>query len=297
MRRPRFARSTSQLVGPTFGRQATTVGALTLVGVASAGLFAKVIFDWGGADVSAYWNAALRVQSGEPLYRTGLATDTGLYRYAPWFAYAWIPLTHLPRQIVEGGWTVVLLAASLASTLPLLRHGAIGIALCALLLPIQLDGAAFGNVQPLLVLMLMWGVERASAPVWIAIAASLKAVPILLVLVLLGRQQYRQALATFVLFGVLVLPMLLFDLSGYNTEPGPMQISLAQIWLPLWAASALFAAFATWFWADTRFAWLIGSLALVAALPRLLSYELGFLLIATSGRLRRPGDGRELSRV
>jgi hypothetical protein len=283
MKVARLARPASLRVGRSFGRRAAIVTAMTLIGVASVGLFAKVVFDWGAADVSAYWNAALRLQSGQPLYQAGLPTDTELYRYAPWFAYAWVPLTHLPRQLVEAGWTVILLAASFASTLPLLRHGGPGIALCALLLPIQLDGAAYGNVQPLLVLVLMWGVTRASAPIWIALAASLKAVPILLVLVLLGRRQYWQALATGLLFGVLVAPMVLFDLSGYNTDSGPMQLSLAQVSLPLWAAVALLAAFATWFWARTRFGWFFGSVALVAGLPRLLSYELGFLMIATAG--------------
>ena len=53
---------------------------------------------WEIPDIEAYWNAALRLRDGGPLYP--LATnvnDSEVYRYAPWFAYAWIPLGRLAR--------------------------------------------------------------------------------------------------------------------------------------------------------------------------------------------------------
>ena len=49
-----------------------------------------------GADVAAYWGAAEHIRAGEPLYLAGAANASDLYRYAPWFAYAWVPLTLLP---------------------------------------------------------------------------------------------------------------------------------------------------------------------------------------------------------
>jgi hypothetical protein len=253
---------------------------VALVAVASATLFGKAVGEIGGRDMSAYWNAAMRLRDGLPLYQSGLPTDSDLYRYAPWFAAAWMPLTYLPRDAVLIGWSTLLVGASLATTLPLLRHGATGIALCALLLPIQLEGAAYGNVQPLLVFALVWGVERRSGALWIALAASLKVVPILLVLVQVGRGEYRKALVTVALTVLLVLPMLFFNLAGYSTSPGPEQISLAGTSVVAWMVIALLLCGVTVALSRTRFRWLAASAAMIAALPRLLFYEFSFLLVS-----------------
>jgi hypothetical protein len=126
-----------------------------------------------GSDVAAYWGAAVRIRAGEPLYAAGAANASDLYRYAPWFAYAWVPLTFLPRDLVTVAWVGLMGLAAIASTLPLIRHGLAGTAAFALFAPLQIQGAIFGNVQPLLVLMLLWGVERRSGPLWIAVGASL----------------------------------------------------------------------------------------------------------------------------
>ena len=179
-----------------------------------------------GSDMDAYWNAALRLRAGDPLYLAGNPTDSDLYRYAPWFAAAWIPLTFLPKDAVLVGWMLLCLAAAIFSVAPLLWRGPAGIALFALLLPFQLEGAAYGNVQPILVLALLWGVERRSGPLWIALAASLKATPVVLVLVYAGRREWRRALLALLLTGILVAPMLLFDLRGYSTASGGGQMSL-----------------------------------------------------------------------
>ena len=75
----------------------------------------------------------------------------------------------------------------------------------------------------------MWGVERRSGPIWIALGASLKAVPLALALVYAGRGEWRKAAVAAGLTALLVAPMLLFDLSGYSTDPGPNQNSLAGV--------------------------------------------------------------------
>src|SRR4029079_612711 len=59
-----------------------------------------------------------------------------------------------------------------------------------------------------------------SGPVWIALTASLKFVPLAYVLIYLARRQIRRAAIAVVLTGVFLLPLLLYDLSGYSTEPG-----------------------------------------------------------------------------
>jgi hypothetical protein len=232
-----------------------------------------------GSDMDAYWNAALRLRAHGTLYAPGLPTDSDLYRYAPWFAFAWIPLTFLPKGVVLLSWMTICLGAAIGSVAPLLWRGWVGIALFALLLPFQLEGAAFGNVQPILVLLLMWGVGRRSGPVWIAIAASLKATPILLAAVYVGRGEWRRAWAAGGLAAVLVVPMLFFDLHGYSTDIGGGQQSLLLVSPFIWLPVTLAAIGATLQLARTRYAWLAGTVAMILALPRFLLYEIGFVLV------------------
>jgi Glycosyltransferase family 87 len=234
--------------------------------------------EWG-SDVAAYWGAAERIRAGEPLYVAGLANASDLYRYAPWFAYAWVPLTYLPQGAVTAVWVAIMVAAAAASTLPLLRHGVTGTAAFALFAPLQLQGAVFGNVQPLLVLTLLWGVERRSGPLWIAIGASLKAVPLLLALVYAGRGEWLRAGLALLTTAVLVAPALFFDLSAYPTQPGPGQMSLTAVALPLFIGVAVGTAALSYLGARSRYRWLLGALAMLAALPRALTYEAGFLLV------------------
>jgi hypothetical protein len=140
--------------------------------------------------------------------------------------------------------------------------------------------------------MLLWGIERRSGPLWIAVGASLKAVPLLLALVYAGRGEWRRAAVTLAFTAVLVGPVLLFDLSGYSTDPGPNQMSLASVWFPAFVAVAALAMVATVLLARSRYRWLAGSLALIAALPRLLTYEIGFLLIGLARPRQRAGTDR-----
>lgn len=236
-----------------------------------------------GSDVAAYWGAAERIRTGEPLYAAGVANASDLYRYAPWFAYAWVPLTFLPRDLVTIAWVVLMLAAAIASTLPLLRHGLAGMAGFALFAPLQVQGAMFGNVQPLLVLMLLWGVERRSGPLWIAVAASMKAVPLLLALVYAGRGEWLRATLALLLTGVLVAPALLFDLTGYSTQPGPGNMSLISVSSVLYVVVAVVMSALALIAARSPYRWVAGALAMMSALPRFLTYEISFLLVGAAG--------------
>ncbi len=233
-----------------------------------------------GRDMNAYWNAALRLRDGEPLYRAGVANDSNLYRYAPWFAVLWLPLTFLPKEAVLVGWMALCLAAAVAAVAPLLRAGPVGWAAVAFLLPFGLEGAAYGNVQPLLVIALLWGAPRRSGPIWVALAASLKLVPIVLVAVYLGRREWARAAWTVALFLALVAPMLAFDLSGYARDIGSGQLSLLTVSSVLFGVVAMAAVAAAYRWAGTRWAWLLGSLAMMLGLPRFLLYEISFATVA-----------------
>lgn len=258
----------------------------TLLALAAWTVFNHAAARSTGSDMDAYWEAALRLRNGEPLYRSGSETDSDLYRYAPWFAVAWMPLTYLPKEAVLIGWMSVCLGAAIASVAPLAREGLPGWAALVFLLPIQLDGAAYGNVQPLLVLMLMWGAPKRTGPLWIALGASLKGAPLVLAAVYAGRGEWQRAAVAVGITAVLVAPMLLFDLSGYSTEVGSGQLSPMQ-WSPLiWAAVALVAIAATLRLAKTRYAWLAGSVAMFLALPRSLLYQVSFVLVGLAGDRR-----------
>jgi hypothetical protein len=272
----------SSTTRPLIRRLVLSAPIAVLIALAAWALFSYAISREPGADVAAYWNAADRLRAGESLYAGGASNASDLYRYSPWFAYAWVPFTYLPRDLVTVGWVGLMTAAALLSTFPLLRRGPAGWAAWAVFTPLQLGGAMFGNVQPLLVLMLLWGVERRSGPLWIAIGASLKAVPILLALAYAGRGEWGRAAWAAALTGALVASTFLFDLSGYSTAAGPNQISLAGVSVLLYLPIGLAAIAAAFLMARTRYAWLTASLAMVAALPRLLTYEIGFLLVGNA---------------
>ena len=253
--------------------------AATLIALAAFALAGYALHLRGGQDMDAYWNAALRLRSGEALYIPEVANSPTLYRYAPWFAYAWIPLTYLPHDAVHLGWMTVLTAAALGTTLPLARQGVVGWLALAFFLPTQLMGVAYGNVQPLLVAVLLWGAGRRSGPVWIALAASLKAVPLLLILVDIGRGRWRRAGVTAALTALLIVPMLFFDLTHYSVQPGPSQLSLAAYAPWLWVGVAVAVGVVALRLAPGRYRWLAASVAMLAALPRLLTYETSFALV------------------
>jgi hypothetical protein len=272
-----------------FGAGAASLA--VLVALTSYALLTYALARPVGVDVTAYYHAAERLRDGQTLYAAGAANASDLYRYAPWFAAAWIPATYLPIEPVAAAWVGLMAAAALISTLPLLRLGPSGWAAFAFFMPLQLQGAVWGNVQPLLVLLLMWGVNRRGGPLWVAIGASLKLVPIALALVYAGRGEWRKAGLAVVLTAILVAPMLLFDLSGYSTAPGPRQDSLAAVSLVLFVPVAVLALGAAYVLARRRYGWAAGAFAMIASLPRLLSYESSFMLVGLSRVHRSKADG------
>jgi hypothetical protein len=242
---------------------------------------------WQVQDLSAYRSAADRLATGQPLYPPpGPVADTAdVYRYAPWFAAAWIPFRPVPDDIVVIAWSGVLVLASLAAIAPLLMRrtilawsaAALGFVLC-------LRAAAIGNVEPLMVAALVHGVERRSGPLWIALAASLKAAPIALALVYLGRRQWLRFGVTLVLTAVLVAPMLLFDLGDYPTGAGASVSVLGLLGPGMWIVASIVAAVVTLVLARSRWAWLSAAVAALVAIPRLGFYNAPMLLVGSATR-------------
>lgn len=243
------------------------------------------IVDWHLDDMDAYWNAGLRLRDGAALYppvSDVLASE--VYRYSPWFAWLWVPLTILPRTVVDVAWSAALLGASVVAVIPMARRGSWIAA--AFFFPILVGISAGGNVHALLIAGLVHGVERRSGPAWIGIAASLKAFPILLALSYAGRGEWRRAALAVGVTAVLLAPYLLYDLSNYVTTAGGAAM-LSQ-WPVAYAAAAVAAAVVALRLARSRFAWLASSVAVAVALPRFFLYDVTYLAVAFAEPERRP---------
>ena len=235
--------------------------------------------DWHLSDMNAYWEAGLRLRMGEPLFPPVSDVHASeVYRYSPWFAWLWAPVTVLPRELVNLAWSVILVAASVVAVAPLARRGA-WVAV-ALFLPILIGISAIGNAHALLIAALVLGLERRSGPLWIGVAASVKLFPIILVLTYLGRGEWWRAGATVAITAVLLSPYLLYDLSNYVTSPGGGGL----LWdVPIAYAAAVSVAFgASLYLAHTRWGWLASSAAVVIAIPRSFLYDVSWVMVGTA---------------
>lgn len=250
------------------------------------------IVDWNLNDVDVYWDAATRLRGGGSPYGGSIPIDLadpdGLYRqyrYAPWFAALWVPLTLLPRPVVEMAWSIVLVGVSAWIVSVPARHGLPG-AIPALLLGTFLLGiSSGGNVQPLLVGALLFGVDRRSGPIWVALAASLKVVPVLFVLLYLARREWTRAAVALGLSAVLLAPALLFEIPSETFASGPAQTWSGLAHLAVAGAASLIA------YVIALRSPVNGPLAIatasILALPRLLPYESTLLAAGLSPLLRR----------
>src|SRR3989304_6073682 len=73
------------------------------------------------SDAHAYRTAAERLLAGADLYQPA-ATQGEAFRYAPWFAAAWVPIAALPRAVGDALWAIALVAASVVAVLPLMKR-------------------------------------------------------------------------------------------------------------------------------------------------------------------------------
>ena len=277
---------------------------LLLVAAAIGLSIAWLIWTIGGftlADAEGYRLAADRLRFGQSLYPPVLDPDAAsVYRYAPWFAAAWVPIAVLPLPLGNGLWAAALLAASVIAVAPLAQRKTLGSSLLALLAcTVLIWTSARGNVHPLMMVALVHGMPRRSGPIWVALAASLKAVPIVFVLVYLARRQWSRAVVTLALTALLVAPM---PLLGWRLESPNVGASISlwslgspALWLAV-AGAALVVALAVG-WRVPRLAPLASSVAAILALPRLLLYDLTYLLVGASSPGPEPpptgsGSGR-----
>jgi hypothetical protein len=252
---------------------------------------------WGFEDVNAYWLAAHRLREGQPLYIGSLDPNSyRVFRYAPWFAWLWVPLSYLPRELVTAAWGTLLGAASVAilAGLAQLRRPAAW-ALAFIVTPWLLSLVQVGNIQPLVVATLAFGITRRSGPLWIGIAASLKGAPIFWTLPYLARRQWGRIAASVTITAVLVAPILLTDLGGYTTDPGA-SYSLYYYVSPLaWAvaAAASTVVAVVLAWRRSPYVWVAAALAVMLIPPRTHVTYATFLVVGMLGGVRdlRAGGG------
>lgn len=254
------------------------IGALAIIGAMAIANVVWTIQTWPMGDIQIYWEAGERIRDGEPLY-PGTSPYTS-YRYAPWFAWLWAAFTYLPYNLVAAVWQGALLVATGLVAIPLLRRGLIGVAVAGLLVPLLFAVSAGGNVQALLVASLLFGIDRRSGPVWIAIAASLRATPFLFVAVYAARREWGRLWLTIGLTAVLVAPMLFYqpetlltDVAG--REPGLLAFS-PFLWLVVSAITV--AALGIMAWRRSPYTNLAAAAAAILASPKLFAYDVTTLL-------------------
>jgi hypothetical protein len=257
---------------------------------------ALIAGDWSFGDVDAYWQAALRLRSGQPLYLPGVDPDSyRVFRYAPWFAWLWVPLSYLPQTVVEWAWAAVLAVASIAILVGLARLNRPGAwALALIITPWLLSNVQVGNIQPLVVAMLAFGVSRKSGPVWVGIAASLKVAPLGFALVYLARREWLRFVGSAAIAAILLAPLMLYDLSGYTTDPGRSYSLYYYVSPTAWVLAAAASSLVALVLAVRRspYVWVAAALAVMLLPPRTHVTYATFLVVGLLGGLADRIDGR-----
>lgn len=263
--------------------------AIALTYLTQGGVFGPDRF---AADMDAYWNAAVRLREGLPLYPPLADVDaSGVYRYPAWFAFVWVPLTLAPKEPVAAAWVAGMLVASGAALAPAVRARSLAALVLALLMaPLLLETAWRGNVEPLLVAGLAWGIGgRWEAPA-IALAAATKLTPIAFLAIPLARRDVVGVSFAVAMIGVMIAPTFIFDVSEYPVAiEGTMSLwILGPTWWGLGAVLTI-AWLGIAVWRQSRYVALVASVVSLAASPRLNLIHLPQLLVGIAmWRRRRP---------
>ena len=274
---------------PRLARVAKLVAIAVLIGWSSSQIWFRTT-DWSLSDMDAYWNAALRLREGDLLFPPlADVSAPDVYRYSPWFAAAWVPLTFLPKAAVAIGWSVTLLGATLLCLRPLMRSDLTSVATAMFFGSFLIWAASVGNIQPLLVAGLIHVLDRRAGPVAVGFAASLKAVPILLLLVYAGRGEWGRVGIGLAVAAALSATFLLVDLAHYPSAPGDAPSPLFAISPVLFVIGVVGLALLAIRLASRRspFDRLSAAGTALAALPRITLLDLPMLLVGIRPNLER----------
>ena len=242
-------------------------------------------------DIHAYYEAAVRLNAGQPLYPPDQDVNGNLaYFYPPLFAILFRPLALLPYAVAAAIWEFVVLASFVVTIWWIgPRRRDTWLAIGILGIPIAWS-AAIGQAQVPLTLLTVIG-----APWSIALAANVKLFPALIALWWVGRREWRR-LAVFaawaaglMLLQLVLAPQATFDFLTTLTlkEVGAVRSFSPYALSPLlWAALVVTGVAVTLRLSRTRWGWSAAVALSALATPRLLTYMLMTLLAC----LRRPDE-------
>ena len=237
-------------------------------------------------DADAYWHAALRIRDGQALYGGPRGDETEIYRYAPWFAFAWVPLTYLGQDAAYGVWRAVLLLSTLVAIWPLIRRPTLASVTLAILLGgLLVTNLPAANVTPLIVGALAAGLRTRLGPLLLGLAGSLKLFPLVLVAGYLAERRWGAAAVAIGVAGVLWLNVVAFDLRLFMQIGGPAfylgGVSLLRVAALLWIPVALGTAALVIVLAvkGSKWTWLAAAAAIPLAVPRVWLPDAGYVLV------------------
>jgi len=251
-------------------------------------------------DARPYYEAAARLNAGQPLYPTGLDPNSNkIYLYPPLFAVVLRPLALLPYAWFALIWELVVVGTFAALLHRLgVRRRSTWIAIGILGVPI---GWALTVAQAHIPMTLLLAIGQ---PWSIALAANLKLFPALIVLYWLGRRDWESATAFFIWAALLALAQLVLEPGGtfaYIQQLGVEQLGeqgVLRNFSPytlspvLWLVLLFVGAGLTILAARYRWGWAVAVTFASLAPPRLLVYMLSGLLAALR-RPREPGENPE----
>lgn len=243
-------------------------------------------------DVRAYYDAASRLNAGEPLYPSGADPNVAdFYRYPPLLAIVLRPFALLPFHVAAVLWGAAMVGCLLLTIRRL--GGGRRAWLGAALLGVPIGWAlAIGQAHLLVVLLVAVG-----QPWSIALATNIELFPALVAVWWIGRRDWGAVAAFVAWMVVLTLGQWLLEPAGSAAFPGtltlehvgevaslsPFELS-PEVWLVLLGLGAVVAVAL----APTRWGWPAAVTLATLASPRLLLYVLTELLAT----VREPGPPR-----
>lgn len=259
---------------------AAVIGALAGVGVAWMHVVGDPL-----ADAHAYYDAASRLNAGQPLYPAGIDPSTNrIYLYPPLFAIALRPLALLSYEWFALFWELIVIA----SFVVLVRY--LGVRRHSTWLAIGLLGVPIGWALTVAQAHVPMTLLLALGQPWsIALAANLKLFPIVIAIWWLGRRDFESFAAFMVWGALLVVAQLLLDFNdtiaffgsvGFDQLGEVRNISPFTMSPELWFGGILVGALVTLALARTRWGWAAAVTFATLSPPRLLIYMLMGLLAA-----------------
>ncbi len=246
-------------------------------------------------DAEAYWLAAHRLRDGLALYGGPRGDETEIYRYAPWFAFAWVPFTYLSHDLAFTLWRALLVFATLAAVWPLLRRpGPASVTLAVLIGGLLLSEVWAANVTPLMVGLLVIGSRTSVGPILLGLVASLKFFPLVLVAGYVAERQWLRAAVAIGVASMLWINILAFDVLLYTQIGGPSfyvgGVSLFVVSPLLWVPAAILSAAVVVALAVRRspWTWLAAGAAIPLAVPRVWLPDAAYVLVGQHSRDESP---------